>query len=223
MTASHAFTEKDWAELLLRDIGAPVTTNNVNNIMRWMTAEEPTTHWWDRDNPLNSGADTSSVSGLGTYANLATAAAVDAGQIKPTRAGGQDSAGYYQKIYQALMDNASVDSFASAVMGSPWASSHYADDPLQDITAPSGSTAAPGGAGTTTLTAKTTGGGSGGGGLSWNPVTDLKNLFGDAESNMEKSLAKVGLIVVCVGTGAVLVVAGVTNAAKGTQRQVTDG
>jgi hypothetical protein len=132
-------TETDWAALVLKDMGAPVTTNNEDSILRWMEAEKSPTEWYQRNNPLNSGADTTAVDGTAGYSSLAVAAGITAGELD----GKIDPAGYYTAAGQALFHNASVDTFAAAVKASPWASSHYADDEWQNDAVPTDAPTAP--------------------------------------------------------------------------------
>ena len=67
-------TNFDWAGLVLEDGGWPNTSNNITVITQWMTSEEPTSDWWDRNNPLNNGLGSGGGSGLGSYNDLSTAA-----------------------------------------------------------------------------------------------------------------------------------------------------
>lgn len=132
-------TEQQWAQGLLSDLDAPDTANNEDNILQWMTAEEPTDNWFDRNNPLNASLGTSSTSGLGSYPNLQVADQETADMIEQTNMSG---------IANALRSNASPDAFSAAVVGSPWASSHYGGNPdyIANIPTPGGSITAPSGA-----------------------------------------------------------------------------
>lgn len=124
-------SQQQWATLLLQNVGAPVTQNNIDNIMRWMTAEEPTSNWFDRNNPLNASVGTGTVDGTGSYATLEIGAQYTAGMIRQGNMAG---------IYQALMNDAQPSAFSAAVVASPWASSHYGGDPnhIANIPVPNG-------------------------------------------------------------------------------------
>jgi len=126
-----AYTNADWAATVLADAGLPVTQNNVGNLMRWMTAEEPTSNWFDRNNPLNASLGTSASDGTGSYTDLNTGASYTAQMLKQSNMAG---------IYEALASNASPNDFSSAVVASPWASGHYGGNPLAiaGIPVPSG-------------------------------------------------------------------------------------
>jgi hypothetical protein len=124
-------SQSQWAQLVLQHIGAPVTQNNIDNLMRWMTAEEPTNNWFNRNNPLNASVGTGTVDGTGSYATLEIGAQYTAGMIDQSNMSG---------IKQALMADADPSSFSAAVVASPWASSHYGGDPnhIADIPVPGG-------------------------------------------------------------------------------------
>ena len=110
-------SKHDWAQLLLKDVGGvPVTENNVTNIGRWMTMEEPSSNWNNRNNPLNASLGTSASDGTASYPDLATAAQYTAKMINQSN---------MSAIKAALASNASASDFAAAVISSPWASSHY--------------------------------------------------------------------------------------------------
>lgn len=114
------YTQADWAAQVLSDANLPTTQNNVQNIERWMVAEEPPSHWWNRNNPLNASLGTSASDGTAGYTDLATAAAYTARMIQQTNMAG---------IYNALKANADVNTFSAAVVASPWASGHYGGSP----------------------------------------------------------------------------------------------
>lgn len=118
---SGSLTQDLWVAFMLAQINAqggnvPITLNNVQNVERWMTAEEPTSNWFDRNNPLNASLGTSAADGTGSYANLNQGAQYTARMILQQNMNG---------IYTALANNASPDQFSAAVVSSPWASSHY--------------------------------------------------------------------------------------------------
>jgi hypothetical protein len=130
------YTAIDWANQVLADVGAPVTLNNINNILHWMVAEEPGSDWFDRNNPLNSSLNTGSTDGTGSYGSLADAAKATAQMIKQSNMSG---------IASALQSDSSLDAFSAAVVASPWASSHYGGDPshIAQTQATEGQIAAP--------------------------------------------------------------------------------
>jgi hypothetical protein len=113
------FTNRSWAELVLRELGAPLTTNNINNYLRWMVSENFPATWWGsagKNNPLNNGEGSGGGQGLGSYVDL-NAAAYWAAELlrKPP----------YAAVKNALINDASSGEFSAAVIKSPWAESHY--------------------------------------------------------------------------------------------------
>ena len=115
-TPGHS-TNYDWANVVLQDGGWPVSTNNVTVITRWMDSEEPSSTWWNRNNPLNNGLGFGGGAGLGSYADLLTAAHYVAANLH----GGSS----YGAIVADLAASASPSTTAAAIWDSPWASSHY--------------------------------------------------------------------------------------------------
>lgn len=110
--AALPVTNQTWAALLLIDAGLPTTDNNVNNIMSWMEGENTPDNWFNRNNPLNSGQGPSGGdSGLGSYADLSTAAHFTAQLINEPN---------MSVIQQALAANAPFDVFLRAIQSSPW-------------------------------------------------------------------------------------------------------
>ncbi|MGC2160752.1 MAG: hypothetical protein WA634_02475 [Silvibacterium sp.] len=195
-------TEAQWAELLLTDAGDPTTTNNVDNVMKWMTREEPTTDWADRDNPLNASLDTTSADGLGTYPSLQVGAQETADMIEQSNMSG---------IQAALQANAPVDTFSAAVVASPWASSHYGGNPdaIAKVGTPSGTTLASGVPGAAAGSGQTGGAAPGG---SWelqlqnvlNPSggVSITNLTGGLEMiGARLGLTVIGLLMILAGLG----------------------
>ena len=114
-------TNEEWAKLLLKNIGAPVTPNNVNNILLWQTLENPASNWFNRNNPLNASLGTNSTDGTGAYSDLTTAAKNTAAMIVQGYKGGAIGGG----IYTALMNDAPTDQFSVQVVNSAWSSNHY--------------------------------------------------------------------------------------------------
>jgi hypothetical protein len=106
-----------WAAFMISQMNAqgadvPYTVNNVDNIVRWMTAEESPSDWFHHMNPLNINAGGS---GSDTFPNLTASATATAALIY----------GSYSGITNALEQNASPNNFSAAVVSSPWAFSHY--------------------------------------------------------------------------------------------------
>lgn len=91
----------------------PITLNNIENIERWMEAEEPSGDWFHNNNPLNINAGGS---GSDTFPNLAVAAQKTAQVItQPNMA----------PILDVLLNDAPPPTFSAAVVSTPWAASHY--------------------------------------------------------------------------------------------------
>lgn len=114
-------TQAIWAAFLIEEINAeggnvPLTLNNVENVERWMTAENKPTDWAPRNNPLNASLGTTASDGTAGYANLTAAAQYTAKMILQKNMSG---------IYQALASNAPPAVFSAAVVKSPWAGSRY--------------------------------------------------------------------------------------------------
>ena len=114
-------TNDAWARLLLKNIGAPITPNNVNNVLRWQAAENPPSNWYNRNNPLNASLGTNSTDGTGSYSDLTTAAKETASMIVQGYKGGAIGGG----IYTALMNDVPTDQFSIQVVNSNWSSNHY--------------------------------------------------------------------------------------------------
>jgi len=111
-------TNFDWARWVLHYGGWPESSNNITVITQWMASEEPTSHWWDRNNPLNNGLGSGGGSGLGSYPNLLVAAQYVAKNLKEGTAD-------YGKIVADLKASAAPHKTATAIWDSPWAASHY--------------------------------------------------------------------------------------------------
>jgi len=121
LTINRVQTNKDWATLLINDIGAKPTNNNIQNILRWMAAENHPQTWATRNNPLNASLGTSKADGTGSYPDLTTAATNTANMIVGGYKGGAIGPG----IYNALQMDAPPQDFSVAVVNSNWASNHY--------------------------------------------------------------------------------------------------
>ncbi len=131
--AGSASTNYDWARLVLTDGGWPLTYNNVTVITDWMTSEEPTSNWWDRNNPLNNGYGSGGGAGLGSYANLAIAAYDVAANLSynpanPTSNTGNSGLGY-AAIVADFAASAPVTTTAKAIQYSYWAGGQYSKNP----------------------------------------------------------------------------------------------
>lgn len=108
-----------WASQMITDAGAVPTANNIGNVLRWMTAEEPQSQWSNRNNPLNAGLGEGAADGTGSYANLTSGAQWTAKELQQSNFSG---------ILNALKGNVSTMAFMQAVTASPWASSHYTQE-----------------------------------------------------------------------------------------------
>ena len=135
-THGHS-TNYDFARLVLADGGWPQTTNNITTMVQWMASEEPISHWWNRNNPLNNGLGSGGGAGLGSYPNLVVAAHYVAANLN----GGPADYGH---ITADLRASAAPSVTEKAIWSSPWAASHYgwgADfykGHVADVAAPSG-------------------------------------------------------------------------------------
>jgi hypothetical protein len=108
----------------------PLTTNNIENLMRWNQAENfitqanwwgnPTTKYPNRTNPLNSGQGPPNGNPLGTYSDLDQAAyyVADLLLYGPSWAN-------YGAIVSALQGNANPDVFSAAVVQSSFEGTRY--------------------------------------------------------------------------------------------------
>jgi hypothetical protein len=115
ITANTGNSQATWARVVLADAGAPVTQNNIDNIVRWMAAENPAKTWWRKTtlNPLNIGPG-------GKFASLAAAAKKTAYYIATDKT--------YAPIIAALRATATSETFYKAVASTPWDATHYSDD-----------------------------------------------------------------------------------------------
>lgn len=125
---SGPLNNQQWATLVLQDANLPVTANNLQVIMQWMTAENPTSDWYHNNNPLNNGYNSPSTpygggsGGTGTYPNLYVAAQAVADNL--TNPSTSTKYGY-GNIVTALENDADPSVTAAAIWASSWASSHY--------------------------------------------------------------------------------------------------
>lgn len=112
-TVVGTVTNYVWASNMLGKAGLPQTPNNVLNVVRWMTAEEPASDWYHANNPLNINAGGT---GYDTFPSLDAAS---------TRTAQYLAMPNYVNVRAALANNADFSTFAAAVIASPWASGHY--------------------------------------------------------------------------------------------------
>lgn len=110
-------TTTAWASALLVDLGAPLTTNNLNNVKSWMASEETASSWLTNNNPLNTTWGSKS-SGIPSYASVIDGITATADTIKQGN-------GAFAGILNALKTNAPYPIFKQAVVASPWAAGHY--------------------------------------------------------------------------------------------------
>jgi hypothetical protein len=112
------FTNRSWAQLVLSTLGVSESAGNIDNVTRWMTAENPSATWWGKNNPLNvSGpAGAGGSAGTGSFPDLSSAAKATATLL------GQPS---MASIKRALNANAVPADFSAAVVQAPWAEGHY--------------------------------------------------------------------------------------------------
>ena len=112
------WTNSLWAGMVLTLLGAPLTSNNVSNMLHWMSAENPSTSWATSNNPLNTTVGVTS--GSFGQADLLTGAQHTAQTIQQQNMAPIDA---------ALMQNAPLTTFAAAVVASPWDAGHYGGTP----------------------------------------------------------------------------------------------
>jgi RHS repeat-associated protein len=108
-------TNYNWAWLMLRDGKFPRSSNDITVVMEWMASEEPTSDWWDRNNPLNNGYGSGGGAGLGAYSNLISAATFAAENILER----------FPVITRDLNRSAAVKVTRDAIWRSNWSASHY--------------------------------------------------------------------------------------------------
>ncbi len=135
-----SMTPTQWADLVLTDAGDPVNATTTSDILAWLPSEEPTSQWWGgygtasdptRINPLNAGDMVNGVpqqgysatpltlntlgGGLGTYPNLADAAAATAQMFHTSFPG----------IQSALQNSEGGTQFGQALVKAGYAQSAY--------------------------------------------------------------------------------------------------
>lgn len=109
-----------YAALILTRNKWPTSTVNLGNIARWCAAEEPPTHWWNTNDPLNFEHATTDPSGAWPSLTASAQAVADVLASDETYAG----------IAECLATSASLDEFSTAVVASPWSEDHYGGTPL---------------------------------------------------------------------------------------------
>jgi len=118
---TSTMTNQEWAALVLQDLGAPVTQNNITSMLQWMASENSPSTWTGTagaNNPLNNGYASGGGSGLGSYADLTQAAQAVADNLNGGNYG-------YPAIVAALQQSADPATFEQAVIASGWAGGHY--------------------------------------------------------------------------------------------------
>lgn len=135
--AAGLSTNYDFARLVLEDGGWPTSANNTIVLTQWLRAEEPTSRWWNRDNPLNNGLGSGGGSGLGSYRSVVVAAFDVAKNLENPSFG-------YPLVAHDLAASVQSGTTARAIWRSDWASGHYgrgADwdtSPVPSVTSPPG-------------------------------------------------------------------------------------
>ena len=133
--AAGLSTNYDFARLVLADGGWPASVNNTTALTQWLRAEEPTSRWWNRDNPLNNGLGSGGGSGLGSYRSVVIAASEVARNLENPAYG-------YPLVARDLAGSAPPSATARAIWRSSWAAGHYGQGADWD-TSPVPSVAAP--------------------------------------------------------------------------------
>jgi hypothetical protein len=111
-------TNYDFARLVLEDGGWPTSANNTTVLTQWLRAEEPTSMWWNRDNPLNNGLGSGGGSGLGSYGSVVVAAFDVASNLENPAYG-------YPLVVRDLAASAAPASTSRAIWRSNWSAGHY--------------------------------------------------------------------------------------------------
>jgi peptidoglycan hydrolase-like protein with peptidoglycan-binding domain len=120
------YTNRSWAAQVLKDMGAPETKNNVDNLTRWMDQENNAGVWTGvagHNNPLNNGLGSGGGAGLGSYSDLTQAAKYAAQMLGDPKSSQKGS--HISDIGDALKKDAPAAEFSQAVTGSKWAEGHY--------------------------------------------------------------------------------------------------
>ena len=107
-------TNFDWAELVITRAGKPVTQNNIDNVVRWMVAEEPPESWFHACDPLN--ANDLAEHNVESFPDLTTAAAATAAVILQSN---------MAPIADALAEDAPLSQFSAACALAPWSTGGY--------------------------------------------------------------------------------------------------
>lgn len=115
-TTRSQWTTQEWAEVLLQDMGVPVTQNNVNNILMWMSAESTSSSWLATNDPLN--LRNTAEGGAFSFPDVQSGIAATASNLQSGDNG-------YPVIVAALQQNANPQTFIQAVAASNWDATHY--------------------------------------------------------------------------------------------------
>ena len=117
-SAAGLSTNYDFARLVLQHGGWPASANNIAVLTQWLRAEEPTSRWWNRDNPLNNGLGSGGGRGLGSYRSVVAASFYVAQNLESPLYG-------YPMVARDLAASAQPGSTSRAIWRSDWASGHY--------------------------------------------------------------------------------------------------
>jgi len=212
--------EAQWAALTLQDADLPVGARQVDEMMQWMTAEEPTDDWYDRSDPLNASLGQAADNGTGTYPDLAVGALYTAKMIRQANMAG---------IYNALRSGAADSQFSSAVVSSPWSSDNYGGNPnhIAQIPVPSGTVEAPssmsGTADVPAVPAELTGGLGGLGGVLGQGLGGAGGVIGAGLwDGFGKSIRGAGAYLLLLSAGLAVAVAGVWRLEQPNRQTVRD-
>ena len=105
-----------WTADVLTRAGLPASTNNVGNLLRWITTEKPSAqYWYQGNNPMNLNTQ-GQPDGFDRYGSLAEGAQATAQFLRMPN---------YRDVYAVLARDGSSTDFSNAVVRSPWAASHY--------------------------------------------------------------------------------------------------
>lgn len=106
-----------WAAQVLLDGSFPITPGNVQNVVRWMAAENPPSQWYHKDNPLNVADFTGDTHSFGS---LSAAAIGTAAVIRQPN---------MVALADALEAGADLDAFSLAASAAPWSTGGYHGHP----------------------------------------------------------------------------------------------